>query len=491
MNFNQLHLSDATLETLNSLGFEQPTPIQELSLPILLEAENDFIGLAQTGTGKTLAFGLPIIERVDENSPHTQALILAPTRELGLQIADQLQVFSKNRKLNVLSVYGGANINTQLKALKKPQHIVIATPGRLIDLLKRKAIHLSNLEFMILDEADEMLNMGFKDDIDTILKFTSGNALTWLFSATMSKDIRKIVKEYMYAPAEIQLNPTNETNKNITHKVASLNPRNKVEAISRIIDTEDELRAVVFCRTKRETQEVADSLQDRGYQSGALHGDMSQAQRETVMKAFKKHRLQILVATDIAARGIDVQDITHVIHHNLPDEVESYTHRSGRTARAGKEGLSIALVSNRDFDRYHQIRKKLKIDFDTFQIPNAEDMVQAKLGKWSQNILDNDATYNKEVDALYNSIKKDFKHLTKDEILKNLLQIELKNQDTSSHDLNEKLEKPKGRNGRGGNNSGKRKPKGKFSRNGYKGSSRKSSSKSQPKFKSRGGKRGK
>ncbi len=486
MKFNQLHLSDATLQTLDSLGFHTATPIQELALPILLEAENDFIGLAQTGTGKTLTFGLPIVERVDEQYPHTQALIIAPTRELGLQIADQIQLFTRYNRLNVLTVYGGANINTQLKALKKPQHILIATPGRLIDLLKRKAIDLSHLEFLVLDEADEMLNMGFKDDIDTILKYSSEEALTWLFSATMSKEIRKIVQQYMYAPMEIQLNPTNETNKNIIHKVASLSPRNKVEAISRIIDTEGEMRAVVFCRTKRETQEVADSLQDQGYQSGALHGDMSQAQRESVMKAFKNHRIQVLIATDIAARGIDVQDITHVIHHNLPDEVESYTHRSGRTARAGKEGMSIALVSNRDYDRYQAIQKKLKIDFDSYQIPNAKDMVQSRLERWTQTILESDARYNKEVDALYNSIKKEFKHLTKDDILKNLLQIELQNQVGSAKDLNEKLEKPKG--GRNGNSGGKRR-KGVKSFRGRKKFSPQSKNKS--KYNSRGGKRGK
>lgn len=455
MNFNQLGLSKPTLQTLNHLGFEQPTEIQELAIPLLLESYNDFIGLAQTGTGKTLAFGIPILEKIDESLPQTQALIIAPTRELANQISDQLKVFSKDRKgLNTLAVYGGTNITTQIKALKKPQQIVIATPGRLIDLLQRKAVNITNLEYLVLDEADEMLNMGFKEDIDRILKYTSGNALTWLFSATMSQDIRKIVKKYMVDPLEIQLNPSNETNTNITHLVASLSPSNKVEAISRIIDSEKEVRGVVFCRTKRETQEVSDTLSQRGYRADALHGDLSQAQRDAVMRKFRNHNLQVLVATDIAARGIDVDDITHVIHHNLPDEFESYTHRSGRTARAGKEGKSIALVSNRDYHRYHDIKRNLNIDFETYHIPNAEDLMGAKIQNWTDAILENDASHNREVDDLYNSIKSQFKHLSKDEILKNLIQIEVGNQDVSSQDINETLEKPS-ENGRGRNRGGK------------------------------------
>ncbi len=502
MNFTQLNLSKPTLDTLDTLGFDTPTEIQELAIPILLEGDDDFIGLAQTGTGKTLAFGIPLLEQIDTDSQHTQALILAPTRELGQQTAAQLELFSKdNRKLNVLAVYGGANISNQLKALKKPQHIIIATPGRLLDLLRRKAVKLDQLDFLVMDEADEMLNMGFKEDIDTILEYSNPNRLTWLFSATMSKDIRKIVKKYMHSPVEVQLNPTNETNENITHYVASLSPRSKVEALSRIIDTNPDMRGVVFCRTKRETQEVSDQLGQLGYKVDALHGDLSQAQRDSVMKLFKNHRLEVLVATDIAARGIDVQDITHVIHHNLPDEIESYTHRSGRTARAGKEGQSIALVSNRDYRRLHDIKNKLNIDFKEFIIPSSDDLIDAKLRQWSDTMLQNDASQNREVDALYNSIKTQFKDLTKDEILKNLLQLELKNFSASSKNLNEKLEKPSG-NGRGGggrgckrggNSGGRRGGKSSYFKKDKRnsGGGKYSGGKSKGKYKSKGGKRGK
>ncbi len=495
MNFKQLNLSKPTLDTLDSLGFDTPTEIQELAIPILLEGDNDFIGLAQTGTGKTLAFGLPILERIDTDYPHTQALILAPTRELGQQIAEQINIFSKNSKgINTLAVYGGANISNQLKALKKPQHILIATPGRLLDLLRRKAVDLSHLEYLVLDEADEMLNMGFKEDIDTILEYSSPEKLTWLFSATMSKDIRKIVKKYMHAPLEVQLNPTNETNENITHYVASLHPRNKIEAISRIIDTNAGIRGVVFCRTRRETQEVADGLADKGYRADSLHGDLSQGQRDSVMKLFKNNRLQVLVATDIAARGIDVKDITHVIHHNLPDETESYTHRSGRTARAGKEGQSIALVSNRDFNRLNDIKRKLNIDFQDFVIPSSEDLLTAKVEKWSQDILENDASYNREVDEIYNSIKKQFADLTKDDILKNLLQIELSNYSSNSKDLNEKLDRPS-QNGRGrkGGGSGRNRNRkgGNGKRSNFRGEKKSWGKNKKSDFKSRGGKRGK
>ena len=348
-SFIQLGLSDEVLKVLSELGFENPTDIQKQAIPFLIQGNNDFIGLAQTGTGKTAAFGLPLIERIDHTAKHTQALVLAPTRELGQQIAEQLNIYSKYlHKLNVLPVYGGAAITNQIKALKKPQHIIIATPGRLIDLIKRKAVKLDQLDYLILDEADEMLNMGFKEDIDKILSYTPEDKLTWLFSATMPDYIKKIVKKYMEDPIEVRINAEDLVNTNIEHEYVVVRQSDKTEALTRIIDINPDIRSVVFCRTKRDTQELSEKLLAKNYKADAIHGDLSQSQRDRVMKRFKSHNVQILCATDVAARGIDVSDLTHVIHYTLPDDSSYYTHRSGRTARAGKKGVSLALVNGRE-----------------------------------------------------------------------------------------------------------------------------------------------
>ncbi|NNC94972.1 MAG: DEAD/DEAH box helicase, partial [Chitinophagales bacterium] len=324
------------------MGFENPTEIQEAAIPFLVDGDDDLIGLAQTGTGKTAAFGLPLLNRIDYNNKDTQALILAPTRELGQQIAEQLQQFSKHlRKVKILPVYGGASISHQIKAIKKGQHIIVATPGRLVDLIKRKVVNLNTVRFLILDEADEMLNMGFKEELDQILFETPAEKLTWLFAATMPKEIKKIVHKYMDDPVEVRVNQKNVVNKNIEHQFAVVKHSNKTEALTRFLDMDPDMRGVVFCRTKRDTQDLAEDLMSRGYKADAIHGDLNQPQRDRVMKRFKSHDLHVLVATDVAARGIDVNDLTHVFHFTLPDDHAYYTHRSGRTARAGKTGISI------------------------------------------------------------------------------------------------------------------------------------------------------
>jgi len=347
--FKELGLSEEILRRLEEMEFHTPSDIQRESIPQLLEGDRDFIGLAQTGTGKTAAFGLPLLEMVDPKERHTQGLVLAPTRELGRQIAEQLGKFSKYMKgLKVLPVYGGAAIVNQIKDLKKPTHIIIATPGRLIDLIKRKAVKLDQLEFLVLDEADEMVSMGFKEELDEILSYTPETKQTWLFSATMAKEIKRIVDKYMDDPIEVKINSEDKVNKNIKHQFAVTRNSDKTEALTRMLDMDADMRGVVFCRTRRDTQELAESLLKKGYAADALHGDLSQQQRDRVMGRFKKHALQVLIATDVAARGIDVDDLTHVFHFNLPDEDAYYTHRSGRTARAGKKGISMAFIGAKE-----------------------------------------------------------------------------------------------------------------------------------------------
>ena len=365
-SFSELGLSKPLLQVLPELGFEKPSPIQEQSIPLLNEKPQDFIGLAQTGTGKTAAFGLPLLDWINTDERTTQALILAPTRELGQQIAGQLEIFAKYLpNIQIQSVYGGASIVVQMKDIKRrtPQ-IVIATPGRLLDLMRRKVLDLSTIRFVVLDEADEMLNMGFKEDLDDILSYTGDAKNTWLFSATMPKEIRNIVKSYMSKPVEVKVSTGNQLNENIEHQYAVVKSSDKFEGLKRVLDVEEEFRGIIFCRTRIKTQQLADDLNKSGYQSEALHGDLSQAQRDRVMKRFKNHTLQVLVATDVAARGIDVNDLTHVIHYALPDDPSYYTHRSGRTARAGKKGISLSILTNRDMRKLDGLEKALKLKID-------------------------------------------------------------------------------------------------------------------------------
>jgi len=471
--FEQLGLSKPILKAVAELGFTSATEIQEQSIPALLAHPRNFIGLAQTGTGKTAAFGLPLIEHLDSSLPHTQALILAPTRELGKQIAEQLHQFSKYKQgLRVLPVYGGAPIGKQIQALKKPTHIIIATPGRLLDLIKRRSIHLDQIEWVVLDEADEMLNMGFKEDLDKILSYTPAEKHTWLFSATMAKDIRQIVKKYMHDPLEVHVNADQEGNVNIEHRYVIVNRNNKTEAITRFLDSNSEMRSLIFCRTRVETQKLAEDLTEQGHMAEALHGDMSQNQRDRVMNSFRKNTIDTLVATDVAARGIDVDDITHVFHHSLSDESAYYTHRSGRTARAGKLGMSIAFVGEHDRNRLVHLEKVLDINFSPLSIPGSENVIESRITQWAQDILN--AKPKKVVSEEWQEhVNMLFASLTKEELTAKLLALELEKvtDRKNTQDLNTDFKSGgggRGRSrGRGGSSRGK-----KYGRSGGKRSQR-------------------
>lgn len=452
--FKKLGLSDSVLKILSELDFQTPTEIQEKSIPTLLEGETDFIGLAQTGTGKTAAFGLPLIEHIDPHSKKTQALVLSPTRELGKQIADQLATFSKYLfDLNVLAVYGGEPISKQLKMLRKPQHIIIATPGRLIDLIKRKAIDLKNIRFLVLDEADEMLNMGFKDELDEILAYTPEEKYTWLFSATMPKEIKKIVNSYMDDPIEVRINSKEKVNANISHKFVLVRRNDKSEALKRFIDLSPKMRSVVFCRTRMDTQELAEELIQFGYKADAIHGDLSQGQRDKVMKRFKTNKIQLLIATDVAARGIDVNDLTHVFHYTLPDDPSYYTHRSGRTARAGKEGTSIAFTNSREMGKIRRFQKELSISFEKILIPSSDHIFLLKLNDWVDEIKDEKISEDLP-QTLIDDVIYELNGFSKSQLIARLMSIQFNNSEVFTNDLNEGLSVDSGgRSGRSGRSS--------------------------------------
>ena len=439
MIFKDLGLSPNTLAALDALGFTKPTPVQQEAIPLLMDNDpTDFIGLAQTGTGKTAAFGLPLIELIDADNPVTQALIMAPTRELGQQIAAQLVDFSaKHRSLNVEVVYGGAAITNQIKALRKPTQLVVATPGRLLDLIKRKAIKLNNISHVVLDEADEMLNMGFKEAIDEILAFTPETKSTWLFSATMPPEIKKIINKYMVDPLEVSVNSEEKSNKDITHQYVITKSANKVPALRRFLDLQPDMKGVMFCRTRRETQEIADQLNELGYSAEPLHGELSQQQRDAAMKRFKARSMQLLIATDVAARGIDVNDLTHVVHHTLPNQLESYTHRSGRTGRAGKKGISLAFINPRESRKIQAIERKLNVKFEQVEVPNLVSIEKGRLANWAANIIN--APIDPKSERLYASIQDHFAEYSKDHILKKIIASQLDQLvlEGEEHDLNE------------------------------------------------------
>lgn len=447
-NFEKLGLSQSITEVLDKMGFVDPTPVQQQSIPLLLtENPTDFIGLAQTGTGKTAAFGLPLIDLIDAEADHTQALIMAPTRELGQQIATQLNDFAKSkRRLNVEVVYGGAAIVNQIKALRRPTQIVVATPGRLLDLIKRKAVKLDLVKYVILDEADEMLNMGFKEAIDDILSHTPAERVTWLFSATMPKEIRRIVKKYMTDPKEVSVNTSQKSNKDISHKYVVTKVSNKIPALKRFLDREPEMRGIMFCRTKRETQEIADNLSQKGYGVEALHGDLSQSQRDAVMKRFKSRSMQLLVATDVAARGIDVNDLTYVIHHTLPDQLESYTHRSGRTGRAGNKGVSLAFINPRETRKINDLERKIDVKFERVEVPSVDEMQTSRINNWAEQLIATEI--DASVNALYDRMKSTFDDYSKEDILQKLISIQLNQLAIESHEdlnLNESVDSASGR----------------------------------------------
>ncbi|MEQ8909661.1 MAG: DEAD/DEAH box helicase [Vicingaceae bacterium] len=442
--FNSLGLSENLLKVLEQKGFEEPTPIQEKAIPYLLSnAKSDFIGLAQTGTGKTAAFGLPLIDLVESESKHPQALILAPTRELGQQTAAQLVEFSAHyKKLNVEVVYGGAAITNQIRALKKPTQIVVATPGRLLDLIRRRAISLDKVGYVVLDEADEMLNMGFKEEIDNILATIKVEHSTWLFSATMPNEIRRIIKKYMQNPTEVSVNTEVKGNANITHQYIVTRTGDKLAALQRFLDIQPDMKGIMFCRTKRETQEITDQLAKEGYEVEALHGDLSQAQRDAAMRRFKARNMQLLVATDVAARGLDVDDLTHVFHHKLPDQLEAYTHRSGRTARAGKKGLSIAFINSREGRRISEIEKKLKVSFEVIEVPSIDKIKDLRIEQWIKQV--HKMPIHAEAEKMYEQLEGHFMELEKKDLLLRLLSAELKNlEGNSGGNLNVSAERSK------------------------------------------------
>jgi ATP-dependent RNA helicase DeaD len=424
MKFTDLGLSPDTLKSVEALGFETPTPIQEQAIPVLLKGDKDFVGLASTGTGKTAAFGLPLLERVDPENNMPQGIILSPTRELCLQIAEDLKKFARHRPgLQITAVYGGSNIATQIRDLKRGTHIIVATPGRLLDLIERRAAKLDQIAVVVLDEADEMLNMGFKDELDAILEKAPEDRVTWLFSATMAKGVARIAQNYQKDPIEVSVGGRNESAANIEHFCFMVHEKDRYPAVKRILDYLPEIYGLIFCRTRAETQSVAEKLMADGYSAEALHGDLSQAQRDAVMRKFRQKTVQVLVATDVAARGIDVNDITHVIHYKLSDEVAAYTHRSGRTARAGKSGVSIALINMHERRRIVELERRNNIRIKLEKIPDAKAICENQLLALIHRVVDVSVNEDEIKDYLppaYEALC----HLDKKEIIKRFVAIE-------------------------------------------------------------------
>ncbi|MBK6609446.1 MAG: DEAD/DEAH box helicase [Sphingobacteriales bacterium] len=423
-NFKSLGLSQKLLSNLTQMGFETPTPIQEKTIPFLLHNNRDLLAMAQTGTGKTAAFGLPLIELCEVYESATQALVLAPTRELCVQIMNDLTKYAQNVKpLNIVAVYGGANILHQIKQIKQGAHIIVATPGRMMDLMKRKVIDISALRYAILDESDEMLNMGFEEDIQTILSATPDDKNIWLFSATMPTAIKRIAEKYMYNPVELSVSGQQITNQNIAHCYATIHEKDRYPALKRFIDQQTAIFGIIFCRTKIDTQTIAEKLINDGYNADALHGDLTQVQRDRVMKNFRSRTLQFLVATDVAARGIDVENITHVFHYVLPDELEFYTHRSGRTARAGKTGISLALLSPREQYKVKQLEKTLQIKFQALRIPTAQEICENKMLHLVHRLHEVDMQET-GLENLLPDLYDEFSDLSKEEIIKRFAYLE-------------------------------------------------------------------
>jgi ATP-dependent RNA helicase DeaD len=424
MSFENLGLSDDVLRAVKAIGFENPTPIQEKTIPELLEGSKDLIGLAQTGTGKTASFGLPMIELTDFDTKKVQGLVICPTRELCIQISKDFNNFTKFIKgAQIVSVYGGAGIVKQITSLKKGAHIVVATPGRLHDLIRRKSVDLSNVKYVVLDEADEMMSMGFKEDLDIILNQTPKQKRTWLFSATMPAEVSRIADNYMDSPVEIIAGKKNSLATNIEHVCYCVREKNRYDALKRVIDFYPDIYGLIFCRTRNETGEVAEKLIRDGYNAEALHGDLSQMQRDAVMKSFRSKTLDFLVATDVAARGIDIDDITHVINYNLPDDVEAYTHRSGRTARAGKSGISIAIITPAERRKLTAVENRTKVSFKQEKVPTGSQVCEKQLfalvDRFKKVDVDKESIA-KFIEPAYEKLKK----LTKNEIIERFISME-------------------------------------------------------------------
>ena len=422
--FEGLGLNENLVKAVTDLGFDTPTPIQIKAIPILLSGTTDFVGLAQTGTGKTAAFGLPLLQLVEAENKYPQALIVCPTRELCLQICSDIQEYKKySRNIIAEPVYGGASIVMQIRALKKGVHIVVATPGRLIDMIERKAIDLQKVKYVVLDEADEMLNMGFRDDIDFVLKNTINRQSIWLFSATMPTSVREISKNFMRNPQEVTVGKKNTANINIDHQYFITPAQSRFETLKRLVDFNPGIYGIIFTRTKADAQDITERLVKQGYDIEALHGDLTQQQRDKVMQRFREKSIQLLIATDVAARGIDVEGITHVINFELPDDIEVYTHRAGRTARAGKSGICISICHSREAFKIRQLEKMVNAQFHRLDIPSGKDVCRKQFFFFMDKLINADTSYG-DYETYMPDLQKKFADISKEEVLKRVAALE-------------------------------------------------------------------
>ena len=460
--FEQLGLNESLLKAILDLGFENPSEVQEKAIPLLLEKDTDMVALAQTGTGKTAAFGFPLIQKIDADNRNTQALVLSPTRELCLQITNELKNYAKYEKgINVVAIYGGASITEQAREIKRGAQIIVATPGRMQDMINRGLVNIKNIDYCVLDEADEMLNMGFYEDICSILSDTPDEKSTWLFSATMPAEVARIAKQFMSSPVEITVGTKNSGSATVSHEFYLVNARDRYEALKRLADANPDIFSVVFCRTKRDTQQVAEKLIEDGYSAAALHGDLSQAQRDGVMKSFRGRQIQMLVATDVAARGIDVDNVTHVVNYQLPDEIETYNHRSGRTGRAGKLGTSIVIVTKSELRKIHSIERIIQQKFEEKTIPSGIEICEIQLLHLANKIKETEVDH--EIDNYLPAINDVLEGLSKEELIKKMVSVEFnrfinyykKNRDLSSQSSGSDRRERDDRDGASrGNNSG-------------------------------------
>lgn len=448
--FTETNLSPEILKAVGDLGFVSPTEIQKQTIPFISSDIRDLIALAQTGTGKTAAFSLPILDMIDDGSRKIQLLVLCPTRELCLQITKDIKNYSKYLpNIKTTAVYGGSSIMEQIRSLKEKPQIIVGTPGRVIDLINRKALDFSEIHWLVLDEADEMLSMGFKDDLETILNETPETKQTFLFSATMNKEVERISKNYLTKPHRISVGSINEVKKNISHEFYVVGYRQKKEALKRLIDANPNQYSIIFCRTRMETQEIADFLMQNGYAADALHGDLSQAQRDTVMKKFRLKNIDILVATDVAARGLDVNSLTHVIHYSLPDDPEVFVHRSGRTGRAGKDGISMALIKPEETRKLKQIKSVTKIDITEKQIPTGDEIIKAQV----EGVFERLFTEHEDFFTFDDALIPDLSEFSKEELVHKLLQLQLRDlsmfykdkKDLATHKLSDERDVPSSR----------------------------------------------
>lgn len=423
--FQELGLSAPIVEAVHQLGFTEPMPVQKEVIPTLLTQQTDVVALAQTGTGKTAAFGLPLVQKTDPSINKPQALILSPTRELCIQITKDIKDFSRNQhQISTLAIYGGSSINAQIKSLKRGVQIIAATPGRLLDLLRRGKIDTSAIKTVVLDEADELLNMGFQNDLNAIFDTLPKHYKTWLFSATMPNSVERIANRYMDNPVRKTVGTRNAGADNVTHKYVTVPTRDRYETLTRLIDVNPEMYGIVFCRTRRDTEKVARKLANDGYKADYINGDLSQSQRDRVMKRFRTKQVRLMVATDVASRGIDVEDLTHIINYEIPDDLESYTHRSGRTGRAGKSGVSIAIAKKNEKRKIHQLEKTIRQKFEYMEVPSAIDVQQMQITEWVDQVKNKDVPKGK-IDQIVPVVMDELEDLSRQELVRKFLAIEL------------------------------------------------------------------